>query len=83
MLCLGLLVNEFVGLKFYNPPLALPPGFNFTLIPNSTTGEDFLTEQGIDYSSWGMWQNIAALGCMQIIFLSIAYLKLLLIKKFT
>ncbi|XP_058266442.1 broad substrate specificity ATP-binding cassette transporter ABCG2 isoform X1 [Hemibagrus wyckioides] len=79
----GLLVNEFVGLKFYNPPPSLPPGFNFTQFLNSTTGENFLTEQGIDYSTWGMWQNIMALGYMQIIFLSIAYLKLRLIKKFT
>ncbi|TSL61157.1 ATP-binding cassette sub-family G member 2 [Bagarius yarrelli] len=78
----GLLVNEFVGLKFQNPPLSVP-GLNFTMFPNTTTGEEFLMEQGIDYSTWGMWQNIVALGCMIVIFLSIAYLKLRLIKKFT
>lgn len=48
-----------------------------------TTGEEFLEEQGIDYSPWGMWQNNVALACMFIIFMSIAYLKLRFIKKFT
>ncbi|KAI5096101.1 broad substrate specificity ATP-binding cassette transporter ABCG2 [Silurus meridionalis] len=81
----GLLVNEFVGLEFCDPPTTLPPHFNITIGTNSscTTGERFLTAQGIDYSTWGMWQNIVALGCMIVIFLSIAYLKLRLIKKFT
>ncbi|XP_060793656.1 broad substrate specificity ATP-binding cassette transporter ABCG2 isoform X2 [Neoarius graeffei] len=74
----GLLVNEFFGLEFCEPPLIPIPG-----IPNCTTGEEFLMEQGIDYSTWGMWQNIVALGCMTIIFLTIAYLKLCFIKKFT
>lgn len=46
-------------------------------------GEEFLMEQGIDFTTWGMWQNIVALGCMIVIFLSITYLKLRLIKKFT
>ncbi|XP_053499308.1 broad substrate specificity ATP-binding cassette transporter ABCG2 isoform X1 [Ictalurus furcatus] len=76
----SLLVNEFVGLEFCDPPMTQP---NFTVVFNCTSGEAFLTEQGIDYSTWGMWQNNVALGCMIVIFLSIAYLKLLLIKKFT
>uniref|UniRef100_A0A673N6B2 ATP-binding cassette sub-family G member 2-like n=1 Tax=Sinocyclocheilus rhinocerous TaxID=307959 RepID=A0A673N6B2_9TELE len=29
---------------------------------NCSTGEDFLSEQGIDYSTWGLWQNHLALG---------------------
>uniref|UniRef100_A0A673N697 ATP-binding cassette, sub-family G (WHITE), member 2a n=1 Tax=Sinocyclocheilus rhinocerous TaxID=307959 RepID=A0A673N697_9TELE len=48
-----------------------------------STGEDFLSEQGIDYSTWGLWQNHLALGIMTLIFLIIAYLKLRFIKKFT
>uniref|UniRef100_A0A671PSC5 ATP-binding cassette sub-family G member 2-like n=1 Tax=Sinocyclocheilus anshuiensis TaxID=1608454 RepID=A0A671PSC5_9TELE len=48
-----------------------------------STGKDFLSEQGIDYSTWGLWQNHLALGIMTLIFLIIAYLKLRFIKKFT
>ncbi|KAI4894233.1 hypothetical protein NFI96_025424 [Prochilodus magdalenae] len=83
----ALLVNEFVGLNFCSN-ITLPnnqTGVNAQVshIVSCKSGETFLTEQGIDYSSWGMWQNHVALGCMIIIFLSIAYLKLRLIKKFT
>uniref|UniRef100_A0A8B9RIL6 ABC-2 type transporter transmembrane domain-containing protein n=1 Tax=Astyanax mexicanus TaxID=7994 RepID=A0A8B9RIL6_ASTMX len=72
-------VNEFVGLQFCDSRPDASGALNITC----STGEEFLTEQGIDYSTWGMWQNIVALGCMTIIFLSIAYLKLRFIKKFT
>uniref|UniRef100_A0A8C1XC41 ATP-binding cassette, sub-family G (WHITE), member 2a n=1 Tax=Cyprinus carpio TaxID=7962 RepID=A0A8C1XC41_CYPCA len=48
-----------------------------------STGEDFLIEQGIDYSTWGLWHNHLALGIMTLIFLIIAYLKLRFIKKST
>lgn len=73
----ALQINEFRGLKFCNAGNAtLPPGI-------SCTGEDFLTNQGIDYSTWGLWQNHVALGVMTLIFLTIAYLKLRFIKKFT
>ncbi|XP_078147893.1 broad substrate specificity ATP-binding cassette transporter ABCG2-like isoform X1 [Centroberyx gerrardi] len=76
----ALQVNEFVGLKFCG-------GFN-SIKRNlcsllSCTGEDFLVEQGVDYSSWGFWQNHLALGVMTFCFLTIAYLKLRFIKKFT
>ncbi|XP_015340028.1 broad substrate specificity ATP-binding cassette transporter ABCG2-like [Marmota marmota marmota] len=47
------------------------------------TGEEYLTNQGIDLSPWGLWQNHVALACMTIIFLMIAYLKLLLLKKYS
>lgn len=47
------------------------------------TGEEFLKNQGIDLSPWGLWQNHVALACMIVIFLAIAYLKLLFLKKFT
>lgn len=76
----GLLVNEFVGQNFTESRPGLFPGHIINL---TKTGEEFLDEQGIDYSSWGMWQNNVALACMFVIFLCIAYLKLRFIKKFT
>ncbi|MBN3315629.1 ABCG2 protein, partial [Atractosteus spatula] len=86
----ALQVNEFVGLNFCNDTLVVPttpsridincsyrfPGFQ-------CTGEEFLEKQGIDYSTWGLWQNHVALAVMTLIFLSIAYLKLRFMKKFT
>ncbi|XP_053522351.1 broad substrate specificity ATP-binding cassette transporter ABCG2-like [Artibeus jamaicensis] len=72
--------NEFMGLNFC-------PGVNVTA--NSTcgfticTGEEFLINQGVNTSLWGLWQNHVALACMLVIFLTIAYLKLLFLKKFT
>ncbi|NWH24112.1 ABCG2 protein, partial [Grus americana] len=47
------------------------------------TGEEYLKNQGIDASSWGLWQNHLALACMTVIFLTIAYLKLYFMKKFS
>uniref|UniRef100_A0A8C9TQV1 Broad substrate specificity ATP-binding cassette transporter ABCG2 n=1 Tax=Scleropages formosus TaxID=113540 RepID=A0A8C9TQV1_SCLFO len=47
------------------------------------TGEEYLEYQGINYSTWGLWQNHVALVVMTVIFLCIAYLKLRFIKKFT
>ncbi|XP_047440604.1 broad substrate specificity ATP-binding cassette transporter ABCG2-like [Mugil cephalus] len=74
----ALQVNEFTGLKFCE-------GFNRTTIPSgpACTGEAFLEEQGVDYSTWGLWQNHMALGIMTVSFLTIAYLKLRFIRKFT
>ncbi|XP_054447732.1 broad substrate specificity ATP-binding cassette transporter ABCG2 [Pteronotus mesoamericanus] len=72
--------NEFLGQNFC-------PGLNITA--NNTcsfaicTGEEFLVNQGIDLSSWGLWKNHVVLACMIVIFLTIAYLKLLFLKKFT
>ncbi|KAM7376942.1 hypothetical protein PAMA_013631 [Pampus argenteus] len=71
----ALQINEFTDLKFCQTP-------------NSTsgfvcTGEDFLEQQGVDYSTWGLWQNHVALGIMTTCFLTIAYLKLRFIRKFT
>ncbi|KAM5282641.1 broad substrate specificity ATP-binding cassette transporter ABCG2-like isoform 1-T2 [Hipposideros larvatus] len=76
----ALLHNEFLGQNFC-------PGLNVTA--NNTcsfaicTGEEFLTNQGIDLSPWGLWRNHVALACMIVIFLTIAYLKLLFLKKFS
>uniref|UniRef100_A0A3Q0SFQ5 ABC-type xenobiotic transporter n=1 Tax=Amphilophus citrinellus TaxID=61819 RepID=A0A3Q0SFQ5_AMPCI len=47
------------------------------------TGEQYLEYLGIEYTSWGLWENHVALTVMMIIFLVIAYLKLRFIKKFT
>uniref|UniRef100_A0A8C8I1T6 ABC transporter domain-containing protein n=1 Tax=Oncorhynchus tshawytscha TaxID=74940 RepID=A0A8C8I1T6_ONCTS len=75
----ALQINEFVGLQFCGDiPLngTLPPGM-------TCTGEDFLKNQGIDYTTWGLWQNHVALAIMTVIFLAIAYFKLRFTKKFT
>ncbi|KAF3837526.1 hypothetical protein F7725_004990 [Dissostichus mawsoni] len=45
--------------------------------------EEFLDNQGVDWSTWGLWQNHVALGVMTFCFLTIAYLKLRFIRKFT
>nr|XP_027776401.1 broad substrate specificity ATP-binding cassette transporter ABCG2-like isoform X4 [Marmota flaviventris] len=45
------------------------------------TGEEFLTNQGIDLSPWSLWKNHVALAFMMIIFLTISYLKLLFLKR--
>lgn len=47
------------------------------------TGDAYLERQGIDLSPWGLWSNHVALACMIIIFLTIAYLKLLFLKKYS
>ena len=47
------------------------------------TGEQYLDYLGIEYSSWGLWENHVALTVMMILFLIVAYLKLRYIKKFT
>ncbi|KAM8800913.1 broad substrate specificity ATP-binding cassette transporter ABCG2 isoform 2-T5 [Rhynchonycteris naso] len=72
--------NEFLGQNFC-------PGLNATANDTCSfavcTGEEFLINQGIDLSPWGLWQNHVALACMIVIFLTIAYLKLLFLKKFS
>ncbi|XP_066135184.1 broad substrate specificity ATP-binding cassette transporter ABCG2-like isoform X2 [Saccopteryx bilineata] len=67
--------NEFLGQNFCPE--------NDTCSSAICTGEDFLRNQGIDLSTWGLWQNHVALACMIVIFLTIAYLKLLFLKKFS
>uniref|UniRef100_A0A673N692 ATP-binding cassette, sub-family G (WHITE), member 2a n=1 Tax=Sinocyclocheilus rhinocerous TaxID=307959 RepID=A0A673N692_9TELE len=85
-------INEFTGLNFCDMRnisstlQAMMQNYSNVLIfshCSCSTGEDFLSEQGIDYSTWGLWQNHLALGIMTLIFLIIAYLKLRFIKKFT
>lgn len=69
----ALQINEFTGLNFCGGSEII---FN-------CTGEYQLMVQGVDYSTWGFWQNHLALGIMTICFLTIAYLKLRFIRKFT
>ncbi|XP_005608694.1 broad substrate specificity ATP-binding cassette transporter ABCG2 isoform X2 [Equus asinus] len=72
--------NEFLGQNFC-------PGLNVTANDTCSyatcTGEEFLENQGIDLSPWGLWRNHVALACMIVIFLTIAYLKLLFLKKYS
>lgn len=70
----ALQINEFVGLEFCDIR---------NNITSCQSGEKILSDQGVDFSTWGLWQNHLALFVMNIIFLSIAYLKLRFIKKFT
>ncbi|KAG5844911.1 hypothetical protein ANANG_G00133180 [Anguilla anguilla] len=83
----ALQVNEFTGLDFCgqitNGTLPGIPGCNITAPGQMCTGEQFLENQGIAYTAWGLWQNHLALTIMTVIFLLIAYLKLRFIKKFT
>ncbi|XP_076023772.1 broad substrate specificity ATP-binding cassette transporter ABCG2 [Genypterus blacodes] len=83
----ALQINEFVGLNFcggLNSTIVLPEGVQASFTPAPIcTGETFLEKQGIEYSTWGLWQNHVALGSLTVCFLVITYLKLHFIKKFT
>ncbi|XP_076402959.1 ATP-binding cassette sub-family G member 3-like isoform X1 [Peromyscus maniculatus bairdii] len=71
--------NEFLGQKFCleHNTAEVSRCQNYVIC----TGEEFLTIQGIDLSSWGFWKNHVALACIMIMFLSITYVQLLVIKK--
>ncbi|KAJ7327148.1 hypothetical protein JRQ81_016907 [Phrynocephalus forsythii] len=74
-------VNEFVGLDFCCTNTTLT---NSSCIKTSMcNGEEYLKNQGFEPTSWGLWQNHVALACMTVIFLSISYVKLCLMKKFS
>ncbi|NWX01001.1 ABCG2 protein, partial [Caloenas nicobarica] len=82
----ALQINELTGLNF------CASVNNTDLISNKNyrqisqllcTGDEYLKTQGIDVSSWGLWQNHLALACMTTIFLIITYLKLHFMKKFS
>ncbi|XP_039552087.1 broad substrate specificity ATP-binding cassette transporter ABCG2 isoform X1 [Passer montanus] len=82
----ALQINELTGLNFCGSS-------NNTILSSDSryqesglvkcTGDDYLKSQGIDASTWGLWQNHLALACMTLIFLTIAYLKLCFMKKFS
>ncbi|XP_034296352.1 broad substrate specificity ATP-binding cassette transporter ABCG2-like [Pantherophis guttatus] len=80
----ALQINEFTGLRFCNET---PEGVNVTCVSTTAftvcTGEDYLEMQGIGTTAWDLWQNHVALTCMTITFLTLAYLKLKFLKKYT
>ncbi|MGH0116952.1 UNVERIFIED_CONTAM: hypothetical protein FKN15_026646 [Acipenser sinensis] len=88
----ALQVNEFRGLYFCDSKTKNNTSFQTAMVNCSMSasnfggicyGEAYLCGQGIGYNDWAMWENIVALGCMIIIFLTIAYMKLSFMRKFT
>ncbi|XP_010751585.3 broad substrate specificity ATP-binding cassette transporter ABCG2d [Larimichthys crocea] len=86
----ALKINEFVGLKFCDEAVIRNTNISTTMTNCSAstvgltcTGEQYLDYMGIEYTTWGLWENHVALIVMTFIFLVIAYLKLRYIKKFT
>lgn len=61
-------INEFKGQIFYS---------NTTILP----GEVYLETQGIDYSTWGFWQNHVALGGIITVCMVLAYIQLRRINR--
>uniref|UniRef100_A0A8K9Y2I8 ABC transporter domain-containing protein n=1 Tax=Oncorhynchus mykiss TaxID=8022 RepID=A0A8K9Y2I8_ONCMY len=89
MIFSGLLVNlpSIVEWLAWFQYLSIPRYGLTALQINEFVGLQFLImshyNQGIDYTTWGLWQNHVALAIMTVIFLLIAYFKLRFIKKFT
>ncbi|XP_074679945.1 broad substrate specificity ATP-binding cassette transporter ABCG2 isoform X3 [Strix aluco] len=82
----ALQINELTGLNFCSSSnkTNLISNDNYRQIRQPwCTGDEYLKNQGIDVSSWGLWQNHLALACTTVIFLIIAYLKLHFMKKFS
>ncbi|KAF0037289.1 hypothetical protein F2P81_010163 [Scophthalmus maximus] len=86
----ALKINEFVGLTFCEEAVIRNANMSAKLTNCSVntagltcTGEQYLDYLGIEYTTWGLWENHVALTVMSVIFLIIAYLKLRYIKKFT
>ncbi|KAF3687780.1 ATP-binding cassette sub-family G member 2 [Channa argus] len=86
----ALKINEFVGLKFCEETEIRNTNMS-TIMSNCSVstagltcrGEQYLDYLGLEYTTWGLWENHLALTVMAIIFFIIAYLKLRYIKKFT
>ncbi|KAK5926186.1 hypothetical protein CgunFtcFv8_021778 [Champsocephalus gunnari] len=84
----ALKINEFVGLKFCDEAgirnmSAAGTNCSVSAAGLTCTGEQYLDYLGIEYTTWGLWENHVALTAMTFIFFIIAYLKLRYIKKFT
>ncbi|KAI6069477.1 ATP-binding cassette sub-family G member 2 isoform X4 [Aix galericulata] len=61
----ALQINELSGLDFCTNNTGFPGMDNSQLIvPMWCTGDQYLKSQGIDVSTWGLWQNHVALACM-------------------
>ncbi|XP_072039145.1 broad substrate specificity ATP-binding cassette transporter ABCG2-like [Amphiura filiformis] len=65
-------INELKDMVF-----CYPPPSNFTCIP----GNYYLEIQGIDYSTWGLWQNFMAMGIIGLGLYIITYIKLRTVPK--
>uniref|UniRef100_A0A3P9LD78 Broad substrate specificity ATP-binding cassette transporter ABCG2 n=1 Tax=Oryzias latipes TaxID=8090 RepID=A0A3P9LD78_ORYLA len=78
----ALKINEFVGLKFCEEHI-IQLANSSPCFDCRCTGEQYLDYLGIEYSSWGLWENHVALTVMMVIFLIVAYLKLRFIQKFS
>ncbi|XP_053714260.1 broad substrate specificity ATP-binding cassette transporter ABCG2d isoform X2 [Synchiropus splendidus] len=83
-------INEFVGLNFCGESVTKNANVSSLMLNCSAstpaltcTGEQQLDYLGIEFSTWGLWQNHVALVVMTLIFLTIAYLKLRFLKKFS
>ncbi|XP_048362367.1 broad substrate specificity ATP-binding cassette transporter ABCG2-like [Sphaerodactylus townsendi] len=84
-------VNEFRGLKFCSDKqLNDSESTLLSSCPQNTSqpqqicfGEQYLCGQGVEPNDWAMWENIVALLWMTAIFLTIAYIKLRFMRKFT
>ncbi|XP_019382157.1 PREDICTED: ATP-binding cassette sub-family G member 2-like [Gavialis gangeticus] len=80
----ALQINELTGLNFCagSTNTSWSDG-NAQVSQPWCTGEEYLKNQGVEATAWGLWQNHVALACMTIIFLTVAYLKLHFMKKFS
>ncbi|MBN3295815.1 ABCG2 protein, partial [Amia calva] len=92
ILMYALQINEFRGLYFCGDKSNQSTSFqsamanclsNINPLGGVCYGEAYLCGQGIGYDNWAMWENIVALACMTVIFLSIAGIKLHTMKKYT
>ncbi|XP_038266543.1 broad substrate specificity ATP-binding cassette transporter ABCG2-like [Dermochelys coriacea] len=64
----ALTINELTGAVFH---------LNSSMVP----GEVYLQQQGINYSTWGLWENEVALLCLSLAFLFFAYIQLLRVNR--
>ncbi|XP_024053925.2 ATP-binding cassette sub-family G member 2-like [Terrapene carolina triunguis] len=64
----ALTINELQGAVFH---------LNSSTVP----GEEYLQQQGINYSTWGLWENEFALLCLSLAFLFFAYIQLLRVTR--
>ncbi|XP_051026573.1 ATP-binding cassette sub-family G member 3-like [Acomys russatus] len=74
----ALLHNEFLGQNFCPEHKSeVSRCQNYVIC----TGEEFLSTQGIDLSSWGFWENHLALACIMFILFALTYVQLLPHRK--
>ncbi|XP_033110127.1 broad substrate specificity ATP-binding cassette transporter ABCG2-like [Anneissia japonica] len=71
-----LTINELTGLIFCDSVS------NSSSPENCMTGEQYMDKQGIDYSTWGLWQNQMALGIMALSLMTLAYIQLRIVPRY-